>query len=348
MRAAAIAWLSALAAAAAPAPAAEGFVDPLDGAARESALASRGLLTAVVRAGRRLVAVGQRGHVLTSDDGGASWTQARVPVSTDLTSACFPSPLRGWAAGHDGVVLATADGGRTWVKQLDGRRIGPLLAERYAGAAGAEPPWLREQLAVLAAQGVGQSLLDVWFEDERSGFAVGAFNLVLRTEDGGESWTPWLHRLPNPRGLNLHAIRRVAGEIYAVGEQGLVLKLDPERQRFEPLDVESRGSFFGVAGTGRAVVAYGLRGNVFRSVDGGARWRKVHTGLEAALTGAVSLPDGRLVLVSQAGHLLVSADGGASFTLARGPSLPAAAVADAEEDTLVIVGARGVRRERLR
>ncbi len=347
MRAAAIACLSALTAVAAPALAAEGFVDPLDGAALESALAVQGPLTAVTAAGRRLVAVGQRGHVLYSDDAGASWRQAAVPVSTDLTSVCFASPLRGWAAGHDGVVLATADGGRTWVKQLDGRRIGPLLAESYAGRAGADPPWLREQLEVLAAQGVGHSLLDVWFEDERRGFAVGAFNLALRTEDGGESWTPWVHRFRNPRGLNLHAIRRVAGEVYAVGEQGLALKLDPERRRFEPLAVKSRGSFFGLAGTGRAIVAFGLRGNVFRSLDG-ARWRKIGTGLEVALTGAAELPDGRLVLVSQAGHLLVSADGGESFALTRGPSLPAAAVAVAGKDTLVIVGARGVRRERLR
>ena len=99
---------------------------------------------------------------------------------------------------------------------------------------------------------------------------------------------------------------------------------------------------------GRAIVAFGLRGNVFRSLDGGARWGKVGTGLEVALTGAAELPDGRLVLVSQAGHLLVSADGGESFALTRGPSLPAAAVAVAGKDTLVIVGARGVRRERLR
>jgi photosystem II stability/assembly factor-like uncharacterized protein len=345
---AAIACLAAVTARAAPAPAAEGFSDPLDGPALESALAARGPLNAVTGAGRRLVAVGQRGHVLYSDDGGASWTQSAVPVSTDLTSVCFPSPRRGWAAGHDGVVLATADGGRTWVKQLDGRRIGPLLARTYAARAGGEPPWLREQLAVLAAQGTGQAFLDVWFEDERTGFAVGAFNLVLRTEDGGESWTPWLHRSHNPRGLHLHAIRRVAGGVYAVGEQGLVLKLDPATQRLEPIAVGWGGSFFGVAGSGQAVVAFGLQGNVLRSVDGGTRWRKVATGLEVAITGAAEMPDGRLVLVSQVGHVLVSADGGASFALARGPSLSAAAAAAAGENALVIVGPRGVRLERLR
>ena len=35
---------------------------------------------------------------------------------------------------------------------------------------------------------VDQPLLDVWFDNERSGFVVGAFNLIFHTDDGGASW----------------------------------------------------------------------------------------------------------------------------------------------------------------
>lgn len=341
-------WLAAVALAAAAARAAPGaFADPLDVPALQSRLAPRRPLTAIVAAGGgRLVAVGQRGHVLTSDDGGASWAQASVPVSTDLTAVVFPTSRRGYAVGHDGVVLATSDGGRSWEVQLEGRRLAALIA---ASAAGTRDPALGERLAVLASRGAGQSFLDVWFADERTGFAVGAFDLLVHTEDGGRTWTPWLGRTDNPAGLHLHAIRRVAGALWIAGERGLVLKLDPAAGRFQAVRAGYDGSFLGVGGDDRAVLLHGLQGSAFRSADGGATWRRVPTGLAATLTASAALPDGRLVLVSQAGDVLVSSDGGASFVpapLAR--PRPAAAAAPAGSGALAIVGMDGVRIERIR
>src|SRR4051795_11230597 len=146
---------------AAPARAGEAFVDPLDAASSPSTLSPRRLLNAAVFAGGRIVAPRQQGHVVFSDDKGKTWTQAEVPVSSDLTALSFPTPQRGWAVGHDGVVLATTDAGATWTRQLDGRGI-------KAGMP-------LDQI----------SLLDVWFDDEKSGTAVGAFGLILRTTDGG-------------------------------------------------------------------------------------------------------------------------------------------------------------------
>jgi len=58
-----------------------GFVDPLDAPATQSPLAAHSLLQGVTKAGSRLVAVGQRGHVVYSTDSGTSWKQASVPVS---------------------------------------------------------------------------------------------------------------------------------------------------------------------------------------------------------------------------------------------------------------------------
>src|SRR5688572_16714729 len=57
-------------------------------------------MLAVTRAGHRLVAVGERGTVLLSDDAGASWRQARVPVQVTLTAVRFVDERTGWAAGH--------------------------------------------------------------------------------------------------------------------------------------------------------------------------------------------------------------------------------------------------------
>ena len=330
----AVAWLAAAALGAAPATAGDAFVDPLDLPAQPSALAARSPLAAVAAAGGRLVAVGQRGHVLWSEDAGQRWTQATVPVSTDLTAVHLDPAGRGWAVGHDGVILATADGGRTWARQLDLRTLGPPVVTPGTGS---------------AAPGSEASFLDVWSDGEQAGVAVGAFGLVVRTLDGGTTWRPWPGGADNPRGLHLYAVRRIGGTLFVAGEQGLLLRHDPARRRLVALQAPSNGSLFGLTGLGRTVVAFGLAGHAVRSGDGGATWRRVATGVVETLTGGTALPDGRLVLVSEAGQVLVSADDGRSFSpVAVGRAEPIAGVVAAGPDALVLVGAGGVHRVALR
>jgi len=244
-------------------------------------------------------------------------------VSADLVAVVFPSPKRGWAVGHDGVVLHSADGGLTWA----GQRAPPAAA----------------------AAGPDRSLLDVWFDDEATGFAVGAFNLVLRTTDGGRSWERWSDRTENPRNLHLYAVRRIGADLYVAGEQGLLMKLDRRAERFRALGTPYEGTFFGLTGTGDAVIVFGLRGNAFRSTDGGARWSRVETGVEVSLTAATITDDRRIVLMSQEGHALVSGDAGATFQWARlERPTPTAAVAVVAPDELVVAGTLGVRVQALR
>jgi len=47
------------------------------------------LVVDAARAGNRLVAVGDRGYIVTSDDNGATWKRAKVPASPLLTSVRF-------------------------------------------------------------------------------------------------------------------------------------------------------------------------------------------------------------------------------------------------------------------
>jgi photosystem II stability/assembly factor-like uncharacterized protein len=335
------------------ASAATSYRDVLDTPAQESAFASKSLLNGVASAGKRVVAVGQRGHIVYSDDGGKTWTQARVPVSSDLVAVTFPTPGQGWAVGHDGVVLHTADAGATWTRQLEGRSAGQLLANYYAAQASAgtlgspeAASMLVEETKRIGAQGAENPFLDVWFADENNGFIVGAFNQIFRTTDGGKSWEPWFHRTENPNRLHLYAIRQVGGALYIVGEQGTVLKLNPDGNRFVALDTGYKGSFFGVAGGDGAVLVHGLRGHAFRSQDGGKTWQKIETGLQDGITGAAGCGGERLVLVSQAGRLLVSDDAGASFRPVKvEQAMPASAVACLGNTGTVIVGARGVRNQ---
>jgi photosystem II stability/assembly factor-like uncharacterized protein len=325
------------------------FQDVLDVPAKQSALASKSLLNGVTNAGRRVVAVGQRGHIVYSDDSGKTWRQAKVPVSSDLVAVNFPTPKSGWAVGHDGIVLHTIDGGESWSRQLDGRSAGKLLETYYAalggqGKLGSQEDAMRliDETKRLAAQGAENPFLDVWFTDENTGFIVGAFNQIFRTTDAGATWEPWFHRTDNPKRLHLYAIRQVGGELYIAGEQGLVMRLDPGAGRFVGIDTGYHGTYFGIAGNDAAVFVFGLRGSLYRSGDGGRQWQKIETGLPEGITGAASCNGGRFLLVSQSGHVLESRDGGQHFTSAKiERPVPASAVACTDAGA-IIAGARGV------
>ena len=299
---------------------ASAYVDVLDLPARVSALAVNSPLSGMARAGERLVAVGQRGHILYSNDAGKHWQQAAVPVSADLNAVSFPSATQGWAVGGDGVVLHSNDAGATWRKQLDGREIGALLFKHYGALASAEPgneqwPLLVAEGERLMAQGADKPLLDVWFANERLGYVVGVFNLILRTEDGGQSWTPFQDRTDNPQGFHLNAIASTGDALYIAGEQGLLLKWDDTQQRFAAVQTPYQGSFFGVLGKPGEVLVYGLRGNVLRSTDGGLSWTPLDSGLHVSITAGIVDGRGNYRLFTQGGQMLVSQGTGAQLHL---------------------------------
>ncbi|MCU1751988.1 WD40/YVTN/BNR-like repeat-containing protein [Pseudomonas sp. 6D_7.1_Bac1] len=325
------------------------FADVLDTPAAPSELAAKGLLTGLASTGERLVAVGQHGHILYSDDTGQHWQQAQVPVSSDLVAVHFPSAQQGWAVGHDGVVLHSTDAGQTWSRQLDGRQVGPLLLEYYQNQLARQPDSPDLQARVVDAQrmieeGADKPFLDVWFESDRVGYIVGAFNLIFRTDDGGGHWTPWLDRTDNPTALNLYAVRPIGDDLFIVGEQGLVMKLNRESGRFNATPTPYNGTFFGITGKSGAALVFGLRGNVYRSVDGGASWNKIDLGLALSITASAVTADGRIILVSQAGHVLVSADDGANFQLQpHTAQAPVAAAQISAVGSLVLAGTRGLR-----
>ncbi|MBK5396375.1 glycosyl hydrolase [Pseudomonas sp. TH39(2020)] len=325
------------------------FVDTLSSPAIQSEKALQGMFTGLASAGQRLIAVGQRGHIFYSDDSGVRWRQAEVPVSSDLVAVQFPTPTQGWAVGHDGVVLHSDNNGETWKRQLDGRQVGQIMLDHYQRQQAQQPDDAASALLVDEArrmidEGADKPFLDVWFSDEKTGYVVGAFNLIFRTDDGGRTWVPLMDSTDNPGALNFYAMRAIGDDLFIVGEQGLVLKLDPATQRFVSVPTPYSGSYFGITGKPGAVLVYGLRGNVYRSVDHAANWDKVELGVSSSITASTVTADGRIILVSQAGQVLVSANNGASFTQqAQNRPAPVAAALAAGPGSLVVAGAQGLR-----
>jgi photosystem II stability/assembly factor-like uncharacterized protein len=290
-----------LAAAAAP------VADALSRPAVLTRQASQSVLLGAARAGTRLVAVGERGIVVLSDDNGATWRQARVPVSVTLTAVRFVDAKQGFAVGHGGVVLASTDGGETWVKKLDGIQAAELALK--AAKASGDPKALREAQR-LVADGADKPFLDLHFFDARRGIVVGAYNLIFVTEDGGETWQPWMDRLDNPKALHLYALRVRDNTLLIAGEQGLVLRSDNGGGSFRRLATPYKGSFFTAElPTGDEIVVGGLRGNIWRSVDGGATWTRVEVQVPVSFVASAQRAGRELLLANQAGMLFSVRDG---------------------------------------
>lgn len=323
------------------------FKDPLDTPALASSRAASTQLMAITRAGERLVAVGWRGHIVYSDDGGQQWTQAQVPVGVDLTALHFATPQLGLAVGHGGVILRSADAGKTWTRQTDGRSA-PLLVKKAYGAAAAQgDPVASRQIedAKLNWQhGPEQPWADVLFLDAQHAYAVGTFNLIFETRDAGLNWKPVSEQVDNPDGFHLNAISSIDGRVYIASEKGRLFVRQPQGSRFGRVETGYSGSFFGVCRTSRGIAAYGLRGTVMHSKDGLGNWQKLETGVDAAITGC-AWQGGRSVLVTQGGEVLIeSADGRAYQRSPASARLPLFGVAASGAHGLVSVGLAGASR----
>lgn len=324
-----------------------GSPDILETPATQSERAKGAVLTAVAAAGKRLVAVGERGIVLLSDDNGQSWRQARsVPSSVALTALHFAGGMSGWAVGHSGIVLKTADGGETWERQLDGKRAAEIEAAAAAAAAAGEPGPTRRQRDAqrMVADGADKPFLDVHFFDERRGMVVGAYGLAFSTGDGGKTWDSLVGRIDNPNSRHLYKIAPLGNGLLIAGEQGLLVKAADAGQPFAAVPFVYPGTLFGaLVAPDESMLVFGLRGNAFRSSDGGGRWSKVDFGLPLTLTAGTRLRDGRLAVVDETGRLMLSRDGGATFaSLAVAKMNAATGIVESADGALVVSTQRGV------
>lgn len=333
-----------------PAADAAGVVDPLIRPAQSHREPSKDVLLDVTSAGNRIVAVGERGIIVLSDENGMSWRQAKVPTSISLTAVTFPTPMEGWAVGHAGVVLHTQDGGQTWNLQLDGIQAAKLAlsaAQENVIKAGAQSK--RAQALLNAAQylvddGADKPFLDLAFEDEYTGYIVGAYGLMFNTVDGGKRWQPWMTRLDNPMGLHINAIKVVGQDIYLAGEQGLFLRSTDKGENFTRLPMPYEGSFFALtANSNGQVLVGGLRGNVLWSNDKGDTFKFVEVPEKVSITDIGSTEEGLIYFSNQAGSLLACLNYGHPLFSLDAPRLPPiAALMPVGKGKLFTVGFGGV------
>jgi photosystem II stability/assembly factor-like uncharacterized protein len=261
-----------------------------------SSLASKVLLTgsAKLKSNAGYVGVGVYGHIIYSADA-EKWTQANTPTQALLTNVFFLDENLGWATGHDAVILHTKDGGKNWQLQY-------------------EDP--------IPNGDIPKPLLDVFFQDKNTGYAVGAYGLILKTVNGGEDWVSIDTDALYEKLLNLdmepepgfNSVKALGGKILLAGELGTILLYDPaavdEESTWAVVNSPYVGTFFGLKAlsTGELFI-YGLRGNVFHSVDLGKHWTKIETSVVANIYDCIELTNGKTIFLGAGGTVLVLKSG---------------------------------------
>ncbi|MFA6311683.1 MAG: YCF48-related protein [Sterolibacterium sp.] len=242
-------------------------------------------ILAVARADKRVVAVGDYGIVILSDDGRRFRQAKSVPTRSVLTSVFFLDGRQGWAAGHDGTVIASSDGGETW-------RV------------------LREE------PGKERALLSVWFENALHGLAVGQFGLALETEDGGKSWRE--RRLVDAGDAGekhlLQIFAAAEGLVFVAAEAGGVFRSEDSGRNWKLVQTDNKGSFWtGLALRDGSLLLAGMRGHIYRSGDRGLSWQEVPGIPQQSLTSIIQAADDSVNLVGMSGLVVTSKDQGQTF-----------------------------------
>lgn len=234
--------------------------------------------------------------------------------------------------GERGHVLVSADGGRTF-----GQRPVPTRA----------------------------TLTRVYFQDDLHGWAVGHDEVILRTIDGGDSWTR-VHWQPDHRQPLFDIWLSPSGTGYAVGAYSTVLRSTDSGATWQPVAFEpkavaspprrtagpaddvdvgvSQPHLYALrsAGAGRLYLA-AEAGHVYRSDDSGEHWLELASPYGGTFFGILPIGADAVLAYGLRGHLYRSDNAGASWTqievgitdlLAAAGSLPGGGV--------VVAGLSGV------
>lgn len=250
-------------------------------------------------------AVGDRGVIWHTIDGGRHWQQQNSNTSCRLESVAFVDHEHGWAAGgyyrpytHQsvGVVLRTDDGGKTWenIKELN--------------------------IPVVRSMQFSDPLQGNAYGERSSLYPTGLFT----THDGGRSWTT---KVGDPKtkpseGKFLfpqHAVRDTLRGKVEIGLEGAIddfSSIASARLNMPPVAKEL--DLAANASVGEHRWAAGNPGTlVFHSGDDGKTWQSFRTDSNAPLKDIFFLDVNRGWAVGSLGTILATRDGGQTWRVQR-------------------------------
>ncbi|HEY3268979.1 MAG TPA: YCF48-related protein [Armatimonadota bacterium] len=277
--------------------------------------------------------------LLATSDGGATWLP-QDPMTWDIPfSIRFTDALHGWLVGDHGIVRRTANGGKTWEAvetgiraRLNGVTFADSLHGWIVGGDDLDGPASPNRVSLRTTDGgvtwtgslsiPGVPLMQAQFLDDARGWATDSAGSLLRSVDGGQTWSPQT----TPIGY-VGAVQFVdAQHGWANGQslwrtsdggsawEDLTWVTDGSAHDFQFLDALHGFSVHG--------------GQPYRTEDGGLTWQPLFPGADRPSFRAVSFPDARTGWALAGGGVAWrTADAGAHWTPAN-LSIPTSQHAD--------------------
>ncbi|MDB5986490.1 MAG: photosystem stability/assembly factor-like protein [Nevskia sp.] len=251
----------------------------------------------------------------------------RVLISGTAHEALFAvafSGSKGIAVGSAGAILASSDSGKTWKHEATDAAAVTLLGVDISGehaiAVGQQGLILRREGGkwIKSNSGSEGRLFAVSVNSKGQALAVGAFGVVLKSDDSGASWqsVPPTWTTYSDVGVDPHLYAAQvdeAGALTLAGEFGLILHSTDGGKHWAP-EHKGDASIFALQlredGVGYAV---GQSGLVLRTADHGVTWTTLTSGSTAILLGVDALPNGHVV-ASGMHDMIESKDDGKTWT----------------------------------
>lgn len=307
---------------------AQNELELLNQPALESRLAGKSVLINMTKHNDSFIAVGERGHIIDWKSN-EQWTQFSVPVSVTITDITTLNNGDLVAVGHDAAILLFKQETKEWQKVFDGYSLTKLTVDSLkkqisdqelrlenlpSDASKYDEEYYLEdlQFALEDAQkelaaGPNKPLLSVITANNGDLFAIGAYGILLQSQDNGHSWQLVSNRLDNADKFHLNAISKDAkGNLFIVGENSVAARSNDNGESWHRMDLPYHGSFFGIetSPTTNHLVAFGLQGHIAISQDSGVNWELLDKKLSISFLGGVINEKGTVYLVGHGGLLI--------------------------------------------
>lgn len=237
--------------------------------------------------GKEALAVGAPALLFESDDGGHGWRKVEHGLTASALLGCSLKQGVGLVVGQAGTILRREKEQTAWAAVVSGST---------------------------------SRLFDIDLNASGQAVAVGAFGTVLRSGDGGKTWTQvaidWANF--NPEGLEPHLYGVTVddgGAITVVGEFELILRSTDGGATWNAAHGGEASLFDLAIGRDGFGYAVGQKGTVLRTSDGGATWAAERTPTQVNLLG-VKIRDDGAVLATGMRALLRGTKGRADWTVA--------------------------------
>jgi len=249
------------------------------------------------------IAVGRWGTIIKTENGGVNWEEVESGTLRLLRAVFLVDDSTGWAAGHGGTIIHTSDGGTTWQAQtsnIDQHLRAVYFDDSQNGwVVGDNGTVMKTENGgidwVLMQTSNSTRLKSLSFISADSGLAVGCSvtefegetyenqGILLKTIDGGHSWTPIEIDLMPP----LNRIQLIDSENGCiVGDGGIILKIsnfgDQQTSPNKILGLSPFSAFFIDENQGWITG----QGSASRTLDGGNNWETVNVYAENPATEA--------------------------------------------------------------